>query len=90
MDFETSYGHLIRSLSKVIREEDAEKIVDKAISMARLPKKAKYDADEFIRICEELKKNSKGLKEHGRYVAIVASGSASQAHASKSMKRLSF
>ena len=42
-------------------EEEASKLLDEAILSVELPKRSKYEIDDFIKICEELKK--KGDRE---------------------------
>jgi hypothetical protein len=57
MEFEPTLKYLISLLSPSIGEEEASKLIREAVYSAGLiPKQTNYEIDEFIRICEELRK----------------------------------
>jgi hypothetical protein len=65
MEFEPSYAYLISSLSQVGGEEEATKLLEEAIRSSRLQKQSKYEIDDFLKICEELKKKEGRIKVIG-------------------------
>jgi hypothetical protein len=68
MEFELSYRYLISLLASGTSGEKANKILDEAIRLAWLPKQSTYEIDDFIKICEQLK------KEEGRIRIIGMAG----------------
>ena len=57
MKFEPSYRYLINLFIDGNTEEEAVKIVDRVINDTELKNQMAYGIDDFIKICEELKKN---------------------------------
>jgi hypothetical protein len=82
MEFEPSSKYLISLLSPSIGEEEASKLIREAIYSAGLiPKQSNYEFDEFIRICEELRKK-------GGRTRIVGLTGITQARCSRTLQGL--
>jgi hypothetical protein len=61
MEFEPSIRYLISLVNPSIGEEEASEIIREAIySTGLIPNQTNYEFDEFIRICEELRKRKEG------------------------------
>lgn len=56
-----SYKRLVSVLAPAVGESDAVRILDEVLYRMRL-QKGDYTADEFIKICEELRNRDKRLK----------------------------
>jgi hypothetical protein len=65
VEFEPSYRYLLSLLTPSTLEEEANKILDDAIRSASLPKQSKYEIDDFIKICEELRKKEGRIRVVG-------------------------
>jgi hypothetical protein len=57
--------YLISLLTPSSSEEEASKLIDEAIRNAWLPKQSSYELDDFIRICEELRKKEGRIRVIG-------------------------
>jgi len=81
VEFEPSPKYLLSLLSPVGGEEEAKKIVNKAIQRAGLPKKLMYEIDDFIKICE-------ALKLEGGRVRVIGTNGITQARCYRAMNLL--
>ena len=80
VEFAPSYNYLVGLLSQAGSEEESKAAVDEAIANAGLPKKLIYDVDDFIKICEQLRKK-------GGRIGIVATASITQARCFRILKK---
>jgi hypothetical protein len=65
MEFEPSYRYLLSLLTPSSSEEEASKLIDESIRNARLPKQENYELDDFIKICEGLRKKEGRIRVVG-------------------------
>jgi hypothetical protein len=79
MEFEPSYRYLMSLLTPSSTEEEAANLLDEAIRSSWLPKLPVYELDDFIKVCEELKKKGGELK-------IIAMSCIAQARCYKALK----
>jgi hypothetical protein len=79
-EFTPSYSYLVGLISQVGGEEEGKRILDEAITNAGLPKKIIYDVDDFIKICEWLRKK-------GGRIGIIATASITQARCFRMLKK---
>jgi hypothetical protein len=80
MEFTPTYNYLVTLLSQAGSEEESRRFVEEAIRSAMLPKKIDYEIDDFIKICEELRKK-------GGRVGVVATASITQARCFRILKK---
>jgi hypothetical protein len=82
MEFEPSYRYLLSLLTPSTPEEEANKLIREAIYSARLVlKQENYELDDFIRICE-------GLRKKGGRIRIVGLTGITQARCYRTLQGL--
>ena len=80
MEFTPTYTYLVTLLAQAGSEGESRKLVEEAISNAKLIKKVSYEVDDFIKICEELRRN-------GGRIGVVATSSITQARCYRILRK---
>jgi hypothetical protein len=80
MEFTPTYTYLVTLLAQAGSEDESRKLVEEAISNVKLVKKVSYEVDDFIKICEELRRN-------GGRIGVVATASITQARCYRILRK---